>query len=98
MRCRRRSSKVWRNLPVLRQPEAFDGWGHQILVRRCYALLRRHRRQRIVTIRALDMDAPAPSEEHRVDAREQIDHAFGRLTPEQRAVRVLHHRVGRLPR
>jgi len=31
---------AWQNLPLLRDPEAFDGWLNRILVRNCYRAVR----------------------------------------------------------
>jgi len=42
----------------------------------------------------MEVDASVSSEEHRVDALDQIERAFRRLSAEHRAVLVLHHRVG----
>ena len=41
-----------------------------------------------------EIDAVTGSHDVRVGAIDQIDRAFRRLTPEQRAVLVLHHRHG----
>lgn len=85
--------EAWRNLPTLRDPDAFDGWLNRILVRACYRAIRARRRRQI-EVQALDMDAAMGSQEYRVDALDQIERAFRRLTPDQRAVLVLHHRLG----
>jgi RNA polymerase sigma-70 factor (ECF subfamily) len=85
--------EVWRSLPSLRDPDAFEGWLHRILVRACHRAVRSNRR-RAVEIRQLDIDVPNPSEEHVIDDRDRIERAFRRLTTEQRSALVLHHHLG----
>ena len=85
--------ETWRSLPTLREPDAFGGWLHQILVRSCQRAVRT-RSRRVIEVAHIDTDAPAPSTEHLVDDRDQIARAFRRLTQEQRTVLVLHHHVG----
>ena len=85
--------EVWRSLPSLRDPEAFEGWLHRILVRSCQRAVRSSRR-RAVEIRQLDIDMPNPSDEHTIVDRDRIERAFRRLTTEQRTVLVLHHHLG----
>ena len=85
--------EVWRSLPSLRDPEAFEGWLHRILVRACQRAVRSNRR-RAVEIRQLDIDMPNPSDEHAIVDRDRIERAFRRLTTEQRTVLVLHHHLG----
>jgi RNA polymerase sigma factor (sigma-70 family) len=83
---------AWKSLPMLRDPSAFDGWLNRILVRSCYRAIRG--RRRAVGLQVIEMDSPVGSDEERVDTLDQIERAFGRLTPEHRAVLVLHHRLG----
>jgi RNA polymerase sigma-70 factor (ECF subfamily) len=85
--------EVWRSLPTLRDPGAFEGWLQRILVRACHRAVRSTSR-RAIEVRELDIDMPRPSDEHAIDDRDQIERAFRRLTTEQRAVLVLHHHLG----
>ena len=85
--------EVWRNLPTLRDPDAFEGWLNRILVRACYRAVR-SRRRRVVEIRQLDIDVPDPSDEYTIADRDRIERAFRRLTTEQRTALVLHHHLG----
>jgi RNA polymerase sigma-70 factor (ECF subfamily) len=85
--------EVWRGLPTLREPDAFEGWLHRILVRACHRAVQSNRR-RAVEVRQLDIDMPNPSDEHAIDDRDRIERAFRRLTTEQRTVLVLHHHLG----
>jgi RNA polymerase sigma-70 factor (ECF subfamily) len=83
---------VWRNLRALRDPDAFDAWAHRILVHRCYSAARDRRRH--AEVRNIDLDPAVASHERRVETLDAIERAFRRLTPDQRAVLVLHHRLG----
>jgi RNA polymerase sigma-70 factor (ECF subfamily) len=84
---------TWRNLPTLRDPDAFEGWLQRILVRACYRAVNA-RRRRTVEVPGLEIDAPVASDERAVDDRDQLERAFRRLTLEQRTVLVLHHHLG----
>lgn len=88
---------AWRDLPSLRDPDRFEAWLTRLVVHACYAELRAERRHvarvRVLTAFTSDTDSrsdPAPA----VADREALDHAFRRLTPEQRAVVVSHHYLG----
>ena len=84
----------WRELPKLRDPERFGVWLHRLLVNACYEEYRRYQRWS-GRIRALPVDGPAgPDSTVSVADRDLLDRAFGQLTPEHRAVFVLHHHVG----
>lgn len=85
---------AWRELPRLRDPDRFSPWLYRLLVNACYEELRRHRRW-TSRIRALPVDGPSgPDPIVSVDDRDALDRAFRRLTPEHRAVFVLHHHAG----
>jgi RNA polymerase sigma factor (sigma-70 family) len=85
---------AWRDLRALRDPERFDAWLSRLVVHACYAESRGERR-RNARIRALPLDPPAaPDIAHAVADREELEYAFKALTPEQRAVVVLHHHLG----
>ena len=85
--------EAWRNLPQLREPDAFEGWLNRILVRSCYRAIKTRQRRRI-EVEITELDAVGGSIENRVGAVDQIERAMRRLTPEQRTVLVLHHRLG----
>jgi RNA polymerase sigma-70 factor (ECF subfamily) len=85
---------AWRELPRLRDPERFEVWLHRLLVNACYEEARRYRRWSL-KVRALPVDGPGgPDPTVSVDDRDALDRAFLRLSPEHRAVFVLHHHVG----
>ena len=85
---------AWRDLPTLRDSERFDAWLHRLVVNACYAEARGERR-RVARVRALQIDPPtSPDVARGVALRDELEHAFRLLTPEQRAVVVLHHHLG----
>ncbi len=87
---------AWRDLPKLRDVERYDVWLHRLLVNACYEESRRQRRW-TSRIRALPVDGPAsPDPTVSVDDRDLLERAFARLTPQHRAVFVLHHYAGLL--
>src|SRR5262245_34304109 len=85
---------AWRRLPRLRDPDRFGPWLHRLLVNACYEELRRHRRWS-ARLRTLPVDGPSiPDSTLTIDDRDAIDRAFARLTPQHRAVVVLHLYAG----
>jgi RNA polymerase sigma-70 factor (ECF subfamily) len=90
--------RAWRDLKALREPDRFDAWLRRILVRGCYHAARR--RSRGVVEIALALDVEPPDRADTVDAiaavavRDQLERAFGRLSPEQRAAITLHFYLG----
>jgi RNA polymerase sigma-70 factor, ECF subfamily len=85
---------AWRDLPGLRDPDRFDAWIHRVLTNVCIAQATRERR-RTTNLRVLPMEGPPAVDELIVVAdRDQLDRGFRRLTPDERAVLVLHHYVG----
>lgn len=85
---------AWRQLPTLREPERFGAWLDRLLINACYGELRRDRRWRI-NVRVLPIEVPSTVDPYGVvDDRDALDRAYADLSPEQRAVFVLHHHVG----
>jgi RNA polymerase sigma-70 factor (ECF subfamily) len=85
---------AWRDLPTLRDPARFDAWLAKLVVNACYAEARGERRW-TARVRLIPLDLPIePDIARSVAARDELEHAFRRLTPEQRAVVVLHHHLG----
>ncbi len=85
--------EIWRDLRALRDLDSFEAWARRILVRRCYRAVNTNRRRRI-EVRVLDADQPTTSHEASVGESDLLERAFRRLSPEHRAVLVLHHRNG----
>ena len=85
---------AWRDLPTLRDPSRFDAWLHRLVVHACYAEARSDRRW-VARVCAIPNDsALEPDVARSVAARDELEDAFRRLTPEQRAIVVLHHHLG----
>ena len=85
---------AWRDLPQLRDPNRFEPWLYRLLVRECWQE-RRHVRAWVGRIETLEPDAPAKGDfTVSIEQRDALDRAFGQLSPQHRAVMVLHHYVG----
>jgi RNA polymerase sigma-70 factor (ECF subfamily) len=85
---------AWRDLPRLRDPERFEAWLHRLVANACYTEARTERRW-TAKVRALPTDNVVdPDVARSVAARDELEGAFRKLTPEQRAVVVLHHHLG----
>ncbi len=88
---------AWRDLRGLRDPDRFDAWLTRLLVNVCIAQAARERR-RAANLRVLPVDGPAaPDELVSVADRDLLERGFRRLTPDQRALLVLHHFLGYAP-
>ena len=85
--------RAWQQLPSLRDAERFDAWLHRLLVNAC-ADQGRQRRRWSQQVRPLPVEPSIGDHSGSVADREQLERAFGRLKPEQRAVVVLHHYSG----
>ena len=85
---------AWRDLPSLRDDDRFEAWLRRILVRACYAEAKRHRRF-AANVRLLLIDPLARGDDFAVVRdRDQLERGFRRLSPEHRAIFVLHHYLG----
>jgi RNA polymerase sigma-70 factor (ECF subfamily) len=80
--------QIWRDLPTLRDPERFDAWSYRVTVRQSQAELRRTRR-RPATVDLMPTDAAIGDGQISVSLRDELERAFQRLAPDQRAVLVL---------
>ncbi len=85
---------AWRDLPTLRDLDRFEAWLRRLVVNACYAEARSERRW-VARVRVIPTDTTVePDVARSVAARDELEVAFRRLTPEQRAVVVLHHHLG----
>lgn len=85
---------AWRDLPTLRDPDRFDAWLHRLVVHACYVEARAERRW-VARVRVLPIERDiAPDVARSVAARDELESAFRQLSPEHRAVVVLHHHLG----
>jgi RNA polymerase sigma-70 factor, ECF subfamily len=84
---------MWRELPRLRDSDRFDAWTYRLVVRASLAESRR--RGRHAHVRELPSIEPSePDSSAAFATRDLLESAFRRLSPEHRAVVVLHHYVG----
>ncbi len=85
---------AWRELPRLRDPERFETWLHRLVVNACYEEFRRYRRWS-ANVSELPVDGPVATDTLvSIDERDALVRAFRTLSPEHRAVVVLHHHTG----
>ena len=85
---------MWRELPSLRDLDRFEAWTYRLVVRFCLVESRRSRRTGVREIE-IDEMLPARSDAYAdSDLRDQLDRALGELSPDHRAVVVLHHYAG----
>jgi len=85
---------AWRDLPGLRDPDAFDAWIHRITVRSCLGILRR-RRRRVIEVELTPLaDVPVGDFGPFIVDRDEVERALARLSPDHRAVVVLHFFLG----
>jgi RNA polymerase sigma-70 factor (ECF subfamily) len=85
--------RAWQQLPALRDPDRFDAWLYRLVVNACADQGRQLRRSS-ERVRLLPLHSSVSDETASIADRDQLDRAFGRLKPEQRAVVVLHHYSG----
>ena len=87
---------AWRDLPTLRDPERFEAWLTRLVVNASYVHARRERRwtSRVRFVTPLPEPEPAPDPAISIVERDALEHGFRLLSPEHRAVVVLHHNLG----
>jgi RNA polymerase sigma-70 factor, ECF subfamily len=86
--------KAWRELRNLRDPDRFEAWLHRLLVNSCYDEAKRARPQRIDVLDLWPDSGFTTDDTMTVNHRDQLERGFRRLSPDQRAVLVLHYYVG----
>ena len=86
---------AWLHIRAVRDPDRFDAWLHRLLVHACYREARRVKQREVVEIHMTAPDARGHGDAQDLTAmRDQLERGFRRLTPEQRAVLVVHHYLG----
>ena len=86
---------AWLDIRGLRDPDRFEAWLTRLLIRACYRAAGRERRRRVIETELRPSDAPVVADGvTHLALRDQIERGFRRLSPEQRAVLVLHHFEG----
>src|SRR6476646_1302905 len=83
--------RAWRDMRMLRDPDRFDAWLHRLLVNSCLNEAKRLRRHRL-DVELSPFNDPSIADGTALLAdRDELDGGFRRLTPESRAIVVLHH-------
>ena len=85
---------MWRGLPSLRSPDAFDGWLRRITVNACRMAIRRRRGVREIELQpelAKPTDVATTVD---TGSLSNFDRAFERIGVEQRALLLRHHLDG----
>jgi RNA polymerase sigma factor (sigma-70 family) len=85
---------AWRDLSGLRDPDRFEAWLRSLLVRACYREARRHRRRRVIDAMARPPDVLLLDPSVALADRDEVERAFLTLSPQQRALLVLHFYLG----
>lgn len=84
--------RAWTGLRGLRDPDRFDAWLHRLLVHACYRAARQEHSRRIVEIHVANVDRPAGVDpQARLAVHDQLERGFRHLSPDERAVLVLHY-------
>jgi RNA polymerase sigma factor (sigma-70 family) len=85
--------QMWDGLPGLRDPDRFDAWSYRLVVHASYREARRERSWR-TRVREIRSDPPGDDRVAEVIDRDEVERSFRRLTPEHRAILVLHFVIG----
>ncbi len=86
---------AWLHIRAVRDPDRFDAWLHRLVVHACYRVARGRRKRRLMEVDVADVQATGRADvQHSTVLRDQLERGFRRLTPEQRAVLVVHHYLG----
>lgn len=84
-------TRLWRDLPQLRDATRFDPWLHRLLLRACYDQARARKRRR-VEFSLIPAHEPVVNDQTGVIAdRDALERGFRRLSVEHRAALVLRH-------
>jgi RNA polymerase sigma-70 factor (ECF subfamily) len=85
---------AWRDLRGLRDPDRFEPWLRRLLVNACYREARKDKRRLHAEGQVRPLEGASPDPALASSDREEIASAFVGLTPEQRALIVLHFYLG----
>jgi RNA polymerase sigma-70 factor (ECF subfamily) len=86
---------AWDHLGELRDPERWPAWTYRLVVNAAYREVRKERSQHAaVRFIRLTSDAADDDPGTALAGRDELDRAFRELSPDHRAVLVLHHYAG----
>jgi RNA polymerase sigma-70 factor (ECF subfamily) len=85
---------AWRWFSTLRDPDRFDAWLRRLLIHACYREAAASKRRRFIegSVRPIAMVGPDPGTA--IADQDELARCFQHLSPEQRALIVLHFYVG----
>lgn len=86
--------EAWRDLPSLRDASRWEAWTYRLAVHACYALKRSEHRYTAAVHFIGSAHPSQPDAAASIADRDELERAFRRLSPEQRAVVVLHDYLG----
>ena len=85
---------AWRQLSALRDPDRFDVWVRRMLVRACYREAGRDMRHRWAQVGLLQVVGHVPDPGEALADQDELARGFAKLSPDQRALVVLHFYLG----
>jgi RNA polymerase sigma-70 factor (ECF subfamily) len=87
---------AWRDLPALREPDAWDAWLYRLTVWSCYRHAKRDRRRSFIELQAMPdaTSSHVPDHASPIVDRGLLERELGRLPVDQRAVIVTHFYLG----
>ena len=85
---------AWRRLATLRDPDRFDAWMRRLLVHACYREAAQSRRRLHIETSVRPLAGSGPDPGLALADQDQLERGFKRLSPEQRALIVLHFYLG----
>jgi len=87
--------KAWRGLRALRDPEAWDAWSRQLVVRSCYEHRRKATRFKVVELDLATTDTHVATDSAlSLSDRDELERGFAKLPVDQRAILVLRYYQG----
>jgi RNA polymerase sigma-70 factor, ECF subfamily len=85
---------AWRRIGGLRDPDSFEPWLRRLLVNACYQEARSAKRRARAEGRVLPIDNGSLDPASLSADRDELARAFDTLSPEQRALIVMHYHLG----
>jgi RNA polymerase sigma-70 factor (ECF subfamily) len=82
---------AWDHIRALRDPSRWEAWTYRLVVHEAYREARHARSQRSRVRFINPRAAVQPDASDEISERDELERAFRELSPEQRAVLVLHH-------
>ena len=81
--------RAWRSIRGLRDPDRFEAWMRQLLVRACFDSIRRKKRAATEIQLTSDAEPAMPHAEWAIGIHDQLERGLARIPADQRAAIVL---------